>query len=350
MTEPVPNLPDPVLMRRAKAGRPLRIVYAIVVLGFGVFLGWQIIKTLLYTQSAGTISARLYVVSTPFVSRVVDLAVTPGQNVIQGQVVATVRSPEIDSLRLNLLSGVAEQVNKEADLRIRLLVATNSLSAATRRLESAQAIIDLMTSHPRDVTAVFKADALREQAMAALALAQIEADISETANQIDAVRKARLDIEVIQSFVDHAFNDGMQLAPISGVASAQVANPGQSVTAGSPIIEIYDPTDLHVQWVLPADRLTQPQAGAPVYVLDGSRVMHATIKEVYSISDKAQTGSTVFGRIRSGQLVRIEIDADQAYPAFGTDVEVRYNYWRILDRPVKLYVDLMTSVGLWRKD
>jgi multidrug resistance efflux pump len=347
-TDPPPNVPDPVLSRRATAGGLLRFVYSTAVIGLGLFLIWQLVKPFIYTQSPGNVSAPLHVVSTPFTARIVELTVTPGSNVRQGDVVAKVRSPEIDGLRATLRTSVAEQINKEADLRIRLLVATNSLGAAQSRLESAQEIVDLLRMHPHDVTAVFKADALRERAMAALTLAQIEADIAETSKQIESVQRARLDIEDIKQFVDHAFNDGNQLAPINGVISGHSANPGQSVTAGTSIVEIYDPSDLHIQWVLSADRRTQPDVGAPVYVIDGARIMRGTIKQVYSISERAQTGNTVFAQPRSGQLARIELDNDEAYPAFMTDVEVRYNYWRFTDRASDILVDIMTSLGFWR--
>jgi multidrug efflux pump subunit AcrA (membrane-fusion protein) len=348
MTELTRTLPDPVLTRRTTAGRFLQFFYASIVIFFGVFLAWQLLKPFIYAQSSGSVSARLYVVSTPYTARVIGLSVKPGSTVKRGDILATVQSPEIDNLRVNLLRSVAEQVNKEADLKIRLLVATNSLAMAQLRLESARESVDLLRAYPGSVTAVFKAEVLREQALAALTLAQIEADIPETRSQIEAVRKARFDIEIIQSVVEQAFNDGMQVAPIDGVVSKHAANPGQSLNAGTPIIEIYDPKDLHIQWVLPADRRTQPASGAPVYILEGSRIMRGHIREVYTISERAQAGMTIFGRVRSGQLVRIELDNDTPYPAFMTDIEVRYNYWRFMDRIVDGYVHVMVWLGFWR--
>ncbi|UOD49980.1 HlyD family secretion protein [Orrella daihaiensis] len=349
MTEKTQQLPDPVLSRRATAGRFLRLVYGSIVIFLGLFLGWQIIKPLIYTQSAGSVVAPYYVVSTPYTARIVDLSVKSGTKVKEGQVVATVRSPEIDGLRADLLSSIAEQINKEADLRIRLLVATSSLESAQTRVSAAEECSAVIEQNPEQVTSVFRGQVLRECAQANAELARIEAEISETSKQIAAVHKAKNDIEEVKRLVDNAFNEGKQLAPIDGVVANHTANPGQSVTAGTSIVEIYDPTKLYVQWILAADRLIQPQAGAPVYVLDGNRVMRATIKEVYSISEQTQEGATVFSRVRSGQLVRIELAPEEAYPAYMTDVEVRYNYWRFMDQAVELYVDVMTSLGLWRE-
>jgi biotin carboxyl carrier protein len=346
--DPERPVPDPVLTRRLTAGRLLRLMYASAVIGLGLFLGWQIIKPFLYTQSTGVVYAPAHVVSTPFTARIIELSVTPGASVKKGDVIATVRSPEIDSLRASLLRSVAEQVNKEADLTIRKIVATNTLDAARRRLESAQESVTVIKKYPQDVTTTFKSFVLQEEALAAFALAQIEADISETTNQIEAVRNARKDIEEIKFLVEMAFNEGKQLAPIDGVISAHPAKPGQSVIAGTPIVEIYDPREVYVQWILSADRRIQPIVGAPVYVLDGNRVMHAVISEVLGISERTLNTPTIFSRSKSGQLVRIQLNEGEAYPAIMTDVEVRYTYWRVMDPLIRLHVHLMKWLGLWR--
>ena len=348
MTNQTPTVPDPVLSRRAKAGGFLRFIYASMVLGLAVFLAWQLIRPLIYTQSAGTVVAPYYVVSTPFTARVVELNVKPGERVTAGQVVATVRSPEIDALRANLLSSVAEQVNKEADLRIRLLVASSSIDSARDRATQMAECGAELDKYPDQVTSVFRSQVLRECAQATAELAKVEADAMETSKQIEAVSRARENIEEIKAFVDNAFNEGKQLAPIDGVVANHAANPGQSITAGTSIVEIYDPAALYVQWIMSADRRTQPEVGARVYVLAGNRVMRATIKRVYSIAENAADGNTIFARPKAGQLVRIELLEDETYPAYLTDVEVRYNYWRFMDGAVELYVDIMAGLGIWR--
>lgn len=348
MTDTKIALPDPVLSRRATAGRFLRFIYGSVVIFLGLFLAWQVIKPFIYTQSSGSVVAPYFVVSTPYTARVVDLPVSPGDIVEKGQIVAIVRSPEIDALRANLLGSIANQVNKEADLNIRLLVAQSSLESARERAAAAEDCSDVVAQNPEQVTSIFRGQIMRECAQAQAALAQIEAEISETSKQIATIRQAKDDIENVRMFVDKAFNQGQQLSPIDGVVANHTANPGQSVMASTSIVEIYDPNQLYIQWILDADRLMQPQVGAPVYVLDGNRVMHATIKQVYSISEQAQDGATVFSRIRSGQLVRIKLNVNETYPAYMTDIEVRYNYWRFMDKAVELYVDIMTSLGLWR--
>lgn len=349
MTDPDQHLPDPVLSRQATAGRFLRFIYASVVIFLGLFLAWQLVKPFIYTQSAGSVVAPYAVVSTPFTSRIVELAVKPGEAVRKGQIVAKVRSPEIDALRANLVTGVAQQVNKAADLSIRLLVAKETLEPAKRRAAASNQCAETLDQHPGSVTTVFRSDVLRECAEATANLARIEAEITELSRQLSMVEQAKQDVEEVREFVKHAFNDGNQIAPITGIVANRTANPGQSVTAGTSIVEIYNPAELYIQWVMSADRLRQPDVGAPVYVLDGNRVMRGTVKTVYSLAEEAMDGKTIFATRSAGQLVRIELPEGEPYPAYMTDVEVRYNYWRFMDPAVNLYVETLTLLGLWRE-
>ena len=342
------DIPDPVLSRHATAGRFLRFLYASLVIGLGLFLLWQVINPLLYTQSSGTVVASSYAISTPYIARVVRLPVGVGDTVSAGEVVATVRSPEIDALRASLLSNVAQQVNQEGELRIRLLVATNSLESAQKRAASTEPCGEELARYPDNVSSVFRAQMMRECATAAAELAKIEADISETSRQIDAVRGARKDIEDLKTFVDQAFNNGNQVSPIDGVVANHAVNEGQSVTAGNPILEVYDPEDLYVEWVLSDDRRIQPEVGALVFVRNGNRVTQAKITQILPISQQAPDGTSIFSRETAGQLARIELRDKTQYPAYLTDVQVRYNYWSVMDTIFAQYVRVMTGLGLWR--
>ena len=128
----------------------------------------------------------------------------------------------------------------------------NTLPSAKERAAAANQCADKLERHPESVTSVFRSQVLRECAEAAAELVRIEAEIAGLTEQLGALRRARLDIEEVRDFVKNAFNDGKQIAPITGVVANHAANPGQSVTAGTSIIKIYDPTDLYVQWVLSA--------------------------------------------------------------------------------------------------
>lgn len=340
---------DPVKMRRATAGGFLRSVYALAVFGLAAFLGWQVLKPVIYTQSPGTVTAPAYVVSTPFAARVLSIAVEPGTRVKKGAVVATVRSPEIYALRASLLHGMVEQANKEADLRVKLTVARHSIDAAQNRLEHANKNVQLMEKTPAAVSTGFRIEVFREQAVAALGLAQLEAEITEISIQLGRMHGQLLELEKNRQEVETAFNEGRQLSPVAGVVGPRIAEPGQSVSTGHSIVQIYDDSKMYVEWILSAGRIRQPEPGARVYVIDGTRVMRGRIEKLQEIAEKAEVGPSLFGRAEAGQLVRIKLDAGERYPPLLTTIEVRYNYWRFMDPAVELFVEIMAWLGVWRE-
>jgi multidrug resistance efflux pump len=346
---PSSALPDPIQSRRSQAGTLLRFVYSALILGIAIFLGWQVVKPFLYSQSTGWVSAPMYVLSTPYTAQVTDIDVRPGDWVSPGDVVATVKSPQIDTLRANLLSSVADQINKEADLSIRLEVARRSQAPARARLQAAQEMFDLMRKHPDAVTTLYRAQALQEIAMAQQNLAQIEVDISVVSAQLVGVTKAREDLQDIRSMVELSFNDGKQVSPAFGIVSSHMATPGQSLPPGNPIIDLYDPTRTHIEWTLQPDRIRQPQVGSRVYVIDGNVVLPGTITRLYSMAETPPTNGDMFERPQTGQLVRIDLLDGTAYPPVRTEVQVRYNYWRFMDKAVELYVQAMVWLGVWRE-
>ena len=343
------NRLDPVKQRRATAGGFLRSVYAMGVFALAAFLGWQVLKPAIYTQSPGVVTAPAYTVSTPYAARIVSVEVEPGARVKKGDVVATVRSPEIFALRASLLHGMVEQANKEADLRVKLSVARNSIDAANHRMDQATKSVLLLEKAPAVAGVAFRIEVYREQALAALGVAQLDAEISEISTQLEKMHKQLLEIEKNWKEVEAAFNEGRQLSPAAGLVGPRMAEPGQSVSTGHSIVQVYDDARIYVEWILEAGRIRQPEPGAIVYVIDGSRVMRGRIEKLQEIAEKADMGPSLFRRAEAGQLVRIKLEEGVRYPPLLTTIEVRFNYWRFMDPAVELYVRMMTILGLWRE-
>ncbi len=90
------RIPDPVALRRSVAGRAVRLVYGALMLVLAAILGWFMVKPLIYVSGPGTSIAPKKVISLPFVSRVSEVHVTPGEIVDAGTLVATVESPEAE--------------------------------------------------------------------------------------------------------------------------------------------------------------------------------------------------------------------------------------------------------------
>lgn len=340
---------DPVASRQASAGSAVRTIYAILLIALSLFMGWLVIKPAIYTESPGEVLAPEYILSTPYDASVIEVLARPGSRVKAGDVLARVRSPRIDELMTSLATGIAVQTNAIAELRIRQAVAQAVLPAAQRRSAAARENVRRLGEDGcTRTTSLFCAEVYREEALASIMLAETQAGLAEMKGQLQQLNLARQTIQEMQERVTSAFNNGNQTSPVDGLVGPRHAPAGQSVGPGDTIAQVFDDSQPYIQWVMSASRFRQPAIGDPVYVLDGQLVMRGRISELLAVSDLAPSRSSIFQEADTGQLVRIELQRGESYPPLMSKIEVRYNYWRVLDQAVELYVAAMERLGVWR--
>ena len=133
-----PVVPHPVKARRASSGLPVRIAYGAGLIAVGLYLAWHFGRSMLFLEGTGTVSAPLYVVSTPHLSQISYVNVTPGIMVADGDLLATLESTQLDQEINSLERILVEQSHREADLRIRLRIAMATMDLARDRLAIAE--------------------------------------------------------------------------------------------------------------------------------------------------------------------------------------------------------------------
>ena len=278
-----PNLPDPVESRRRAAGRVVRFAYAIIV--FGV-LGFFIVyfgAPLVYLGGPGTVSAPRHVVSLPYTVQVTKMNLVPGATVKAGDEIAQVLSPEQDSIVATYMRALADINGRTAELRIKARVAQDVLEAAGKyELVTQEAVERLGTMTAATVT--FRMEVLREYASARKAVVSAKAEVSESTIQLASLDEFIKQLQGHLDDVQRHFGQGRVLAPVGGIVSTGLADVGQSLTAGTPIAEILDPSDIFVDWYIPNERLIDPQVGHVVYVLFGNRRLPGTIAQILPVS------------------------------------------------------------------
>jgi HlyD family secretion protein len=309
-----PNIPDPVESRRRAAGRFVRFAYATIV--FGV-LGFFVIyfgAPFVYLGGPGTVSSPRYVVSLPYTVQVSHMKLVPGATVKAGEEIAEVLSPEQDSIVATYMRALADIAGRTAELRIKARVAQESLEAArSYQLVTQEAVERLGAMSTATVT--FRMEVLREYA--------------------SARNQGRLDE------VERHFGRGKVSAPIAGIVSTGLAHVGQSLTAGTPIAEILDSTDIYVDWYIPNERLIDPKVGNEVLVVFGNRRIPAKIAQILPVSGVyAGTQQLLTGNRPATQIARIRFDADALPPPLNTTVDVRMHYTDLSARVANVLVHL----------
>jgi multidrug resistance efflux pump len=341
-----PNVPDPVESRRRAAGRFVRIAYATVV--FGV-LGFFIIyfgAPFVFLSGPGTVTAPRHVVSLPYTVQVSQMKLVPGATVKAGEEIAQVISPEQDSIVATYMRALADIAGRTAELRIKARVAQDLLEAArSYQLVTQEAVERLGTMTAATVT--FRMEVLREYASARKTVVSAEAEVSESTVQLASLDQFIQQLRSRLDEVESHFGKGRVLAPVAGIISTGLADIGQSLTAGTPIAEILDPTDIFVDWYIPNERLIDPTVGHEVFVVFGNRRIPGKIAQILPVSGVyAGTQQQLLTRDRPAtQIARIRFDPDASPPPLNSTVQVRMHYTAFSARVAGVLLGLFGLYG-----
>jgi len=339
-----PTVPDPVESRRRAAGRLVRIAYATVVFGVLAFFVIYFGAPFVFLGGPGIVTSPRHVVSLPYTVEVSRMNLVPGATVKAGQDIAEVLSPEQDSIVATYMRALADVAVRTAELRIKARVAEESLEAARSYLhvtEEAVERIEAMTA----ATVTFRMEVLRERAVARKTVVSQEAEVAESAIQLASLDKFIQQLQGRLDEVERHFDRGRVLAPVDGIVSTGLAYVGQSLVAGTPIAEIFDPTDIYVDWYVPNERLIDPKVGNEVLVLFGRRRIRGHIEQILPVSDIYRGTQQLLSRDRPAtQIARIRFDADATPPPVNATVTVHMHYSGFSAR----LADLMSRVfGLY---
>ena len=134
-----PNVPDPVESRRRAAGRLVRFAYGATVFGVLAFFVVYFGAPFVFLSGPGTVTAPHYAVSVPHIVQVKTMNVVAGATVEVGQEIGTVSSPQVDSVLATYMNALADVAVRQAELRVKLRVAQESLASTRSYLELTQA-------------------------------------------------------------------------------------------------------------------------------------------------------------------------------------------------------------------
>ncbi|WP_024312015.1 HlyD family efflux transporter periplasmic adaptor subunit [Sinorhizobium medicae] len=335
-----PSVPDPVESRRRAAGRFVRIVYGTFIFGLLSAVILYFGAPLVFLGGPGTVSAPRHEVSLPYVVQVVQTRVRPGGKVEAGDEIAQVRSPQHDEIIASYMRGLADLAGREAELRIRARVARDSLAAARSYLQLTDEAVKRLEAAPEatNVSTLYQLEVLSARAQALKTVVTQEAEAAEAAIQIESLSEVRERFQEHLDRTDAEFAGGRVVAPISGIVARNVPRIGQSLAPESAIAEIFDTTDLYVDWYIPNYRLIDPKVGNNVFVLFGNRRIPAVVDEILPLSGMPEAGAP---HDQSGQIARIRFAPDVVNPALNATVRIHMHYSTIVARAAAALVDFL---------
>jgi multidrug resistance efflux pump len=185
---------------------------------------------------------------------------------------------------------------------------------------------------------MYRTEVYRENANAKIAFSQAESEAGEIAVQLTRIIGNRLALEERVDKVTREFNDGKIIASVDGIVGATIGLSGETITPGNSIAEIYETSDLYVDWEMPLRRLIEPKVGDAVYISSGYSVIEGTISKIYPISTRlGSERKTNTSRPNQGQTVRVKNHGFDEFLALDSQVTVRMNYSRVTNRFFNLF-------------
>ncbi len=228
---------------------------------------------------------QIRVVAAPAAGLVETVLVAPDETVRQGQVIATMRSPELIEAQRGFLTALADESLAQDRLR------------RSRSLHESRVIPerDLRVAETEATNAAAKLD---EQI-------QLLKLIGMAEEGVDTLRRTRRLMASIE-----------MRAPMDGVVTIRHASAGERVVASSPIFTIADLSPLWVNIQVPATRLGAVQVGSRVVlptqgaqgrVIRIGRTVDAATQSVAVVAEVDTNG----GSVRPGLAVNVSMRVEQ---------------------------------------
>ncbi|HUF66266.1 MAG TPA: HlyD family efflux transporter periplasmic adaptor subunit [Gemmatimonadaceae bacterium] len=250
-------------------------------------------------QGTGTIEYMAVDVAPLIAARVVTVAVEEGDEVSAGQVIATLSNtaaaPEVEAREASVRRAEAQLRDLEAGARgseIQQSVA----QAAAARAEAAQAARDAERARSLfDAGAVSRQEMELAQTRARAAASQAEALRAATGtvragSRPATIRAAAAEVEAARASLDAARRAAGELSlqsPIRGRVTIRVADPGEIVPAGAPVVTVARTDSLWVRIYLNQRDFAAVSVGdEAVALLDGDSRRFAG--RVVSLAERAE--------------------------------------------------------------
>lgn len=249
------------------------IAAAVVIIVSVVLISWYLRKTTPMLIQ-GTVECTTYKASSKVPGRIDDMKVSQGDRVEKGQLLYTLSTPELEAKlqQAEAVKSAAAALDQAALAGARI----QQIEAALNMWEKAQAGLELARKTYDRVKNLYDQGVVPEQkldeasanykAMEATALAaKAQYDLaSDGARKEDKeaaaarVRQAEGAVSEVESYI----GDAMVYAPVTGEVSTIIAEQGELVGSGYPVVAILDLTDLWVTFnikeTLPGDRRRHP--------------------------------------------------------------------------------------------
>ena len=231
------------------------VTVAVVIVAAIVLIGWYLVKSAPVIIQ-GTVECTTYKASSKIAGRIEEMKVVQGQKVEQGELLYVLSTPELNAKlqQAQAAKSAAYAMDEKALQGAR----AQQIDAAMNMWQKAQAGKELAKKTFERVQNLYKegvvpaqkldeADANYRAAVATEAAAKAQYDlVKEGADKEDKaaaaakVRQAQGAIDEVEAYI----SDAMVYSPVTGEVSSVIAEAGELVGTGYPVVTILDTSDV----------------------------------------------------------------------------------------------------------
>ncbi len=289
--------------------KSLRIVVILLVVMIaaagGGYAYWQSLQSDIpdYIASGnGRIEAEEIRVATKYAGRVEDVLVEEGDQVTKGQVLARMDTAELLASRAQARAEVASAEEGIAEAQALIVQRESELSFAEQQLARAEELVK-NNNISREQVDQRRAD--RDVAKAALSAAKARLASARLSVAAAAAELDRIEVQI---------DDSVLKAPRDGRVQYRLAEPGEVLAGGGPVITMIDLTDVYMNVFLPTRQAGLAFVGNEARIILDAAPDFVIPAKVSFVADDAQfTPREVETRSERDKLmfrVKVRIDRD----------------------------------------
>lgn len=231
----------------------------------------------------GTVAARYtYRIGPTVAGRVQQVSVEVGERVRAGQVLGEMDPVDLDE---RLAAQQAAQLRARANVAAAQAQVADVSARRTYAAAQAERYEQLLHAHTVSTDAV---EAKRQELQVA------EAGLTAARANLEAARQELERVQAEQAALVQQRDNLRLLAPVDGLVTARAADPGTTVLAGQPVVEVVDPASLWVHVRFDQLRASGLRAGLPAQVVLRSQAMQPLAGKVLRIEPLADAQTEEF--------------------------------------------------------
>lgn len=311
------------------------VVIAVVAVGAAMIaLTWFLLRPsgpgAGFTRGYGQIEVTTIQVASRLPGRIDSILVDEGALVESGQPLAVMQVQVLQAERNEAHAQHQQAITDVANAQAQIALRESDKAAAQALMAQRESELDAAQRRFRRTSALAAEGAASAQELeddrAALRSARAgftatEAQVAAAQSAIDAARaqvsSSRAAVEAAQAAVgriDANITDSQLVSPRNGRVYRRLAQPGEVLAPGDPVLTLFDLADVHMVFHLTPDNIDRAELGAEVRVVLDAAPGYVIPAVVSSIADNLQLGPTgqsgANARQRLGYRIKARVDSD----------------------------------------